>query len=252
MEDSAADEVEDEKGIAREYYEALLIAVIFLNFARVFLFQAFRIPTGSMADHLLVGDHIVVNKFVYGPPGGPGLRKLAGFREVGRGDIVIFRYPRDVRVDFVKRVVGMPGDEIAIRNKRVVLNGREWDEPYVRFSDRDVLPYDPAAPEPYRSRDQFGPFVVPPGTYFVMGDNRDVSHDSRFWGPVRRELIRGKALLVYWSYDGKPAARGGGSAARLKELLEVATHFFSKTRWERTFLVIGAPKTKPERSEHRE
>ena len=244
------EEVEEssETTILRDYSEALLIAIIFLNFARIFLFQAFRIPSGSMADHLLVGDHIVVNKFVYAPTGGPLLGGLGGFKEIRRGDIVVFRYPKDRRADFVKRVVGMPGEEIAIRDKKVLINGRELAEPYVRFSDSNTLPYDPAGREPWRSRDQISPLIIPAGCYFVMGDNRDVSHDSRFWGPVKRELIRGKALLVYWSYDGNPSARGSGRAARAKELLDVATHFISKTRWERTFLVIGASEHQHDRA----
>jgi signal peptidase I len=225
------------KSTTREYYEALLIAVIFVNFARIFLFQAFRIPTGSMAATLLVGDHILVNKFIYGPEGSPA-DTLGGISPIRRGDVVIFRYPADPATDFVKRVVALPGETVLIRDKVLSVNGSTREEPYVTHSDPNVIPYDPEAPDFYRTRDQFGPYVVPPGSYFVLGDNRDLSHDSRFWGAVRREFIKGKALLIYWSFDGAPPPQGSPPLERLRELVHVATHFISRTRWERTARII--------------
>lgn len=231
-------ENEQKKSTLREYYEALLIAVIFVNFARIFVFQAFKIPTGSMHDNLLVGDHIIVNKFIYGPPGGLG--NLFAFRDVKRGDIVVFRFPQEPDTDFVKRVVGLPGETIWIHDKRVFVNGKELFEPYTVFEDPQVYPRQPALPEPYRSRDQFGPYVVPPGKFFVMGDNRDKSNDSRYWGSVPRELIKGKAFIVYWSFEGSPPPVGSPPTERIKELLGVVVNFFSNTRWNRTFLIVDS------------
>jgi signal peptidase I len=235
----ATDETE-KKSTTREYYEALLIAVIFVNFARIFVFQAFKIPTGSMEDNLKIGDHIIVNKFIYGPEVRGPLGELFPLREVRRGDIIVFRYPLQPDTDFVKRVIGMPGDTIEVRDKKVAVNGIVQDEPYVIHEDPQVYPLQPALPEPYRSRDQFGPFTVPDGQYFAMGDNRDRSSDSRYWGTVPRSMIKGRAFMVYWSFRGEPPAPGSPPAARLKELLGVVVHFFDRTRWSRTFYIVDS------------
>lgn len=236
---AAADET-SKKSTAREYYEALLIAIIFVNFARIFVFQAFKIPTGSMEDNLKIGDHIIVNKFIYGPPVAGALGKLAPIRDVNRGDIIVFRYPLQPDTDFVKRVIGLPGDVLEIRDKKVSINGRQLDEPYVVHDDPQIYPDQPALPEPYRSRDQFGPFTVPPASYFAMGDNRDRSSDSRYWGTVPRSLIKGRAFMVYWSFEGEPAPPGSPPIERLKELGRVVWHFFTKTRWHRTFFIVDS------------
>src|SRR5687767_5397188 len=151
----------EKKSTAREYYEALLIAVIFVNFARIFVFQAFKIPTGSMEDNLKIGDHIIVNKFIYGPGGNGPLASLFPMRDVQRGDVVVFRFPLQPDTDFVKRVIGMPGDTITIRDKKVSVNGKALEEPYVVFDDPQTYPDEQFLPEPYRSRDQFGPYRVP-------------------------------------------------------------------------------------------
>jgi signal peptidase I len=227
------------KSTGREYYEALLIAIVFVNFARVFLFQAFKIPTASMVDNLLVGDHILVNKFIFGA-GARSAGSLVPMREIRRGDVVVFRHPNDPAVDYVKRVIGLPGETIHIRDKVVHVDGRPAPEPYVLHRDPNVYPFDPELVEPYRSRDQFGPYRVPPGSYFVMGDNRDLSHDSRYWGTVPRELIKGKALLVYWSFEGRPLPASAPAGQRLKELLTVAIRFFPDTRWDRTFYIVDS------------
>src|SRR3954454_12329894 len=162
----------EKKSTVREYYEALLIAVIFVNFARIFVFQAFKIPTGSMEDNLKVGDHIIVNKFIYGPANG-AYSHLFPLRDVKRGDIIVFRYPLMPETDYVKRVIGMPGDTIEVRDKIVSVNGKPLVEPYTIHDDPTIFPAQPTLPEPYRSRDQFGPYKVADGTYFAMGDNRD-------------------------------------------------------------------------------
>ena len=224
----------------REYYESLIVVAIFVTFARIFVFQTFKIPTPSMVDNLLVGDHIVVNKFIYGADGNAGLDRLLPFREVRRGDTIVFRYPLDRDVDYVKRVVGLPGETVTIRNKQVLIDGRPLAEPYAVHADPRTYPYGVPLPEPYRSRDQFGPYTVPEGMYFAMGDNRDSSYDSRYWGPVPRELIKGKPLLVYWSFRGQPLLPGSPVRDRLKELAGVATGFFENTRWDRTFFVIDS------------
>ncbi|HEX6097226.1 MAG TPA: signal peptidase I [Thermoanaerobaculia bacterium] len=217
----------DRKSSIREYYEALLIAIIFVNFARIFAFQAFKIPTGSMEDNLLTGDHILVNKFIYGPQM-PVLNGLVPLREPRRGDVVVFRYPEQPQVDFVKRVVALPGETVLIRDKRVLIDGKELPEPYVLFTDERTQ--HPSSPF---HRDHFGPYKVGAGEYFVMGDNRDNSHDSRFWGTVPRAMIKGRAFVVYWSFRLK-----GQPAGRLDELRMVLTDFFSNTRWGRTFFVV--------------
>lgn len=238
---AAADE-RQKKSTAREYYEALLIAIIFVNFARIFVFQAFKIPTGSMEDNLKVGDHLVVNKFIYGPDGNGPLSGLFPLRDVRRGDIVVFRYPEQLETDYVKRVIGLPGDTITIRDKKISINGGELDEPYVVYVDPKI--YNPpnleALPEPFRHRDQFGPYQVPEGQYFVMGDNRDRSYDSRYWGPVPRSLIKGRAFMVYWSFEGSPPPPGSPPSARMAELANVVIHFFDRTRWRRTFYIVDS------------
>jgi len=228
------------KSTAREYYEALLIAIIFVNFARIFVFQAFKIPTPSMEDNLKVGDHLIVNKFIYGPHGYGPVAKLFPLRDVRRGDIVVFRYPDNPEVDYVKRVIGLPGDVVTIRNKKVSINGTPLDEPYVLFEDPTTYPIEPALPEPYRSRDQFGPARVPDGHYFAMGDNRDRSSDSRFWGGVPRSHIKGRAFMVYWSYEGPPPTPGASPGRRLGELANVVRTFPTQTRWHRTFYIVDS------------
>jgi len=228
------------KSTGREYYEALLIAIIFVNFARIFVFQAFKIPTGSMIDNLLIGDHIIVNKFIYGPANDGPFSRLFPLRDVRRGDIIVFRYPIDPNTDFVKRVVGLPGDTVMIRDKQVSINGQPLPEPYTIFVDQTVFPLQYSLPEQYRARDQFGPFTVPQGQYFAMGDNRDRSNDSRFWGTVPRELIKGRAFLVYWSFRGTPPPPDSPPIERVKELLTVFFKFLTRTRWDRTFFVVDS------------
>ena len=215
--------------------------MIFVNFARIFVFQAFKIPTGSMEDNLKIGDHIIVNKFIYGPN---SLGPLLPIREIRRGDVIVFRYPIQPDTDFVKRVIALPGETIEIRDKVVAIDGKAIEEPYVLFDDEMIFPAakpgQPPLPEPWRSRDQFGPYTVPPGQYFAMGDNRDRSHDSRYWGPVPGAMIKGRAFMVYWSFEGAPPPAGSPPAERLKELFRVVIHFFDRTRWHRTFFIVDS------------
>jgi signal peptidase I len=193
-----------------------------------------------MEDNLKVGDHIIVNKFIYGPHASGPLDKLIPLRDIRRGDIIVFRYPLQPDTDFVKRVIGMPGDTVEVRNKKVSVNGRQLDEPYVIHEDPQIFPLRPELPEPYRSRDQYGPYAVPPGQYFAMGDNRDRSSDSRYWGTVPRPMIKGRAFMVYWSFRGNPPPPDSPSSERIKELLGVVVHFLTRTRWDRTFLIVDS------------
>jgi signal peptidase I len=227
---------ESQKSTVREYYEALLIAVIFVNFARIFVFQAFKIPTPSMHDNLLVGDHLIVNKFIFGA--GTNLGGLMPIRVIRRGDIIVFRYPLQPDTDFVKRVIGLPGDIVEIRDKKILINGRELNEPYVVHDDPQIYPRNDALPEPFRSRDQFKATTIPPDHYFAMGDNRDRSSDSRYWGTVPRSMITGRPFMVYWSFRGTPPPANSPPIDRLRELFGVVRYFFTKTRWDRTFNVV--------------
>jgi signal peptidase I len=236
---AAAAEQDHRKSTGREYFEALLIAILFVNFARIFVFQAFKIPTPSMEDNLKVGDHLVVNKFIYGPKG-TFLDGLLPLRDVKRGDIIVFRFPENPDVDYVKRVIGLPGDTVRVRNKVVYVNNRALIEPYVVHDDPEVIPDRPALPEPWRSRDQFGPVKVGPEQYFAMGDNRDHSADSRYWGTVPRANLKGRAFMVYWSYEGTPPPPSASLKERLLALSKVVAGFFSHTRWSRTFFIVDS------------
>jgi signal peptidase I len=223
------------------------ITILLLLFGTTTLVQAFVIPTGSMEDTLLIGDHLLVDKLAYAPSG-PVSKHLLPYTPVKRGDIVVFRFPVDIRQTFVKRVVGVPGDRIRIENKVVMLNGSPLKEPY-KFtksdylqSYRDFFPAEPNVPlsetgmQMLEQHVDGKELVVPPGSYFVMGDNRDSSLDSRYWGFVPRENIVGKPLLIYWSYDA-PTARLAGSFS-LEHMKDLATNFFTKTRWRRTLQLV--------------
>jgi signal peptidase I len=226
--------------MVREYLEALLIAVIFATFARTYVFQAFKIPSGSMEENLLIGDHILVNKFIYGPASSPLERALLPVREVRRGDIVVFKFPDDPTRDFIKRAIGLPGDTVQLVDKHLYVNGRRVaDESYTIHSD--PLTYSRESfPRSSLVRDNFGPVTVPAGSYFCLGDNRDNSRDSRFWGMVPRGYLKGRALLVYWSFDDEASgqAEASGLASALRRLGHVAANFFSRSRWERTGKIV--------------
>ena len=221
-----------------EYFEAILVAVLIALFVKAFVFEAFQIPSASMEDNLLVGDHVLVNKFGSAPHRGPWARLLP-YRDLQRRDVFVFRYPEDPSRDFIKRLVGLPGDTVQIVRKRLLLNGREEPEPEVIHRDPMLFANAPEIPESLRRRDELGPLVVPAEGFFAMGDNRDNSLDSRYWGAVPQSLVRGRAVLVYWSYDAGSAPRPfSGRGATLRQLIDTAIHFFQRTRWERTFQIV--------------
>ena len=223
----------------REYYEAILVAVIFTLFARTFVAQAFKIPTGSMENNLLVGDHLFVNKFIYAPHFDTPLYKLLPYRAPERGDVVVFKYPQDPSRDFIKRAVAIGGDTVEVRNKELFVNGKPEHNPHVMHADSQTYPNSPYLPPSLRDRDWFGPVTVPKGFIFCMGDNRDNSLDSRFWGPAPDTYLKGRALFIYWSYEAPPnSEEWHGVWHRIGQLGSVAVHFFTRTRWSRTFRIV--------------
>jgi signal peptidase I len=222
------------KSVVREYFESIVIAVILALFVRTWVVQAFKIPTGSMENNLLIGDHLLVNKFIFGPTPLAIGRAVLPVRPIRRGDIVVFKYPDEPERDFIKRVIGLPGDTIELKNKKVHINGQPLEEPYVHFLTAPSNDYQEVTS--YDVRERFGPVTVPADQYFVMGDNRDNSQDSRYWGFLPRGHVKGKALLIYWSYEsGREDYVDEGLGATIKRLGSVVTHFFTKTRWERLF-----------------
>ena len=226
------------RSTTRDYLEALLVAVILATFARTYVLQVFKIPSGSMEDTLLVGDHILVNKFIYA--GDSDRRWLVPHRPIRRGDVVVFKWPVDPSRDFIKRCVGLPGDRIELVEKTLHINGEPLDESaYVHHSDSRTFPNALFLPDEYRLRDNFGAFTVPDDHLFFLGDNRDSSDDSRFWGTVPIDHLKGRALLVYWSFESETEhSDWPGYLGRIRQLGEVAGNFFSNTRWERSMRVV--------------
>jgi signal peptidase I len=212
----------------REYADVVLVAVVFALFVRTFLVQAFVVPTPSMENTVLVGDHLVVNKFVFAPH---RWGALLPYRDPRHDQVFVFKFPEDPQRDFIKRVVGLPGDVLEIRNKTVFVNGEERREAWALHSDPRVWPDDRDFPDALRRRDQMPPTRIPGGSYFAMGDNRDSSYDSRFWGPVPAANVKGRALFVYWSLAPPPLSRPGGPFAAF-------LGFFRRTRWGRCFSVV--------------
>jgi len=207
------------KSTLREYFESICVAVILALFVRTFVVQAFKIPTGSMENNLLIGDHLLVNKFVFAPTLTGAERTLLPIDPVRRGDIIVFKYPEQPDRDFIKRVIGLPGETIELRNKKVHINGTPLEEPYVHFifPPEDGPSGAPGLPDFDVTR-SYGPVTVPERHYFMMGDNRDNSQDSRYWGFMPEEYVKGKALFVYFSF--------GESAGGLSGLL-------GNVRWNR-------------------
>jgi signal peptidase I len=183
------------KSAFREYAEAIIIALVLALFIRTFIIQAFKIPSGSMIPTLLIGDHILVNKFIYGVKNPVTGDMWIPYKTPQRHDIVVFRYPQNPSQDFIKRVVAIPGDTVEIINKQLYVNGTLFEEPAAIFLDSHIFP------KGTQPRDNFGPITVPPDSLFVMGDNRDNSHDSRFWKFVNIKELKGKAFMLYWSWD---------------------------------------------------
>jgi signal peptidase I len=192
------------KSTVREYTEAIIIALVLALFIRTFIVQAFKIPSGSMLETLQIGDHILVSKFIYGVKVPFSGKVLIPIKNPQPNDIVVFKYPRDPKLDYIKRVVAIAGDTVEVRNKKVYINGKPFDDKYGEHKDETILP---ASQGP---RDNFGPVTVPADHIFVMGDNRDNSYDSRFWGFVDLKAVRGKAFIIYWSWDVKKSLLSAG------------------------------------------
>lgn len=214
------------KSTVREYFESIVITAIIALFATTFVVQAFKIPTGSMESNLLIGDHLLVNKFIYGIHSGFWSKFLA-YKDLERGDVIVFKYPNNPEVAYVKRLIGKPGDTIEMFGRTVHVNGQPIKEDYVQYID------------PGSIYEHYGPYHVPEDHYFAMGDNRDNSQDSRFWGFVPRENIIGKALVIYWSYETpRDEYLQTSLGDRLRQFTDVFLNFFTKTRWRRTLKVI--------------
>jgi signal peptidase I len=216
--------------VFREYFELIAETLIYVFFVMTFLMQSFVIPSGSMEDTLLVGDHLFVNKVSYSRSLNKLDRIFLPQEKIRRGMVVTFKAPPDMEKEFVKRVVGLPGETIRIVNKKVFINGKALDEPYTYFKDSNIE-------DSYR--DNYPDYRVPEGFYFCMGDNRDNSYDCRYWGPVPADYIIGKPWRIYWSYDSTSAEYlTPGVAHKVKDLFNTVINFFSKTRWTRTIRKI--------------
>ncbi len=243
---------ESVKGFINEWSLNILI----LLFGTTTLVQAFIVPTPSMDTTVKVGDHMLVDKLAYAPSG-PISRLFLPYTEVKRGDIIVFRYPVDISQNYVKRVIGVPGDRVRIVDKVVSVNGKVLKEPYKQHISSDIQPYRDNFPGALPPRNSFAGFngggamwdrasemlknvqgdelVIPPGSYLALGDNRDNSADSRYWGLVPRENIIGKPAIIFWSYDASTEDLVGYS---LTHFVDLATNFFTKTRWERQFKLV--------------
>ncbi len=240
---------------ARNSLAEWVVTFLILLFATSTVAQPFIIPTSSMHNTLLTGDHLIVDKLAYAPPG-PVSKYVLPYEDVKRGDIIVFRHPVLLQEDYVKRVIGVPGDRIKLVDRVVYLNGKALNEPYVIHIMNDMSPYrdnfpvgTPEYVQDPRMLDRVfqmlkenvvnGELVVPPGSYFAMGDNRDNSLDSRYWGLVPRDNIMGKPVVIFWSYDAPTEDLKDYS---VHHMFDLAQHFFTKTRWGRTLrLVHGYP-----------
>ena len=247
------------KSSLRDTFESLVVTVILAVFGTTFDVQAFKIPTGSMENTLLIGDHLLVNKFAFARQVG-ALRHLEPYREPQRGDVLVFKFPgsgeeaQEPGEHFVKRVIGVPGDRIRVIHRQVFRNGQPLSEPYVHHDyPGEVRPADDFPPPSaaylsgattewagsIESYVEDGDLVVPPGEFFVMGDNREHSWDSRFWGFVPRELVSGRPLLIYWSFETPEQEYLQTSVGdRIAQTADLLIHFFTRTRWRRTFRIV--------------
>jgi signal peptidase I len=224
------------KSTAREYLESFVVAFILALFVRTFVVQAFKIPSGSMEQNLLIGDHLLVNKCIFAPVAGALERAVCPTRAIRRGDVVVFKYPKDPQKDYIKRVIGLPGETVEVRDRVVHVDGQALKEPYVHFLGSSGRPDDQErALIGDDSRPTWGPQQVPPGQLFVMGDNRDNSLDSRFWGFLPEDQVKGRALIVYWSYE---ATRAEYNRDRFSDWLMDTVKAPWHTRWRRFFHVI--------------
>jgi len=219
-------ELQFRKSTVREYFESIVITAIIALFATTFVVQAFKIPTGSMESNLLIGDHLLVNKFIYGLHGG-FFSRILPYKDLKRGDVIVFKYPKSPDTDYVKRLIGLPGDKVEMNGHTVFINGKPLEEKYTQYIDPESI------------YGHYGPYDVPQGQYFAMGDNRDNSLDSRWWGFVPRDYIVGKALVIYWSYETpRDEYLQTSLRERFMQISDVFLNFFTKTRWQRTIKII--------------
>ena len=233
----------------RSFLSEWSVTIILLLFGTTTLLQAFVVPTGSMEDTVLIGDHMFVDKLAYSPAGSFS-KYVLPYTPIQRGDVIVFKWPVDPRQNYIKRVIGVPGDRLKLVNKELYLNGKKVNEPYVvhktAYIDayRDNFPAEPntrlevGAQRMLAENLKNGEVVVPPNSYFAMGDNRDNSLDSRYWGFVPRDNIVGKPAIIFWSYDAPTERLADPNLISVDHILDLATNFFSKTRWKRTFMFI--------------
>ena len=227
------------KGQVREWIESLAFTIIFVLIFTSFIAQATQVPTESMKPSIMVGDHFFLDKLAFSANYPAFIRSYLPLRDLDRGDIVAFRSPTQGDIPFVKRLIALPGDIIKIRDKSVFVNTEKLDEPYKIHVDSSVYGADPWTPSELMARDNYGPVTLPENSYFVLGDNRDNSNDSRYWGFIRREDIIGKPLFIYWSYQRDPYVAGHRHwRERIEGYFSIATHFFTRTRWFRTGMII--------------
>ncbi len=220
--------VKFKKSVAREYFEAIVLAVILALFFRTFVVEAFKIPSASMEDNLLIGDHILVNKFAYAPTNFRWEKKILPIRDIKRTDVIVFKYPEDVTRNFIKRVIGVGGDTLEIRHRQVYINGKPIRETYTFYKPEYAG----------LTAEDFGPVHVPGGYYFCMGDNRDNSKDSRAWGFVPKDYIKGRAFMIYWSFKGPEETGPVAAGQRIGDLVNTIIRFIPDTRWRRFFHII--------------
>lgn len=263
------------KGTIRDYWETLCLVLIFVLFARTWVFQNSNIPSGSMKNTLLIGDRLIVNSFVFGPTLSDLEKKILPIRNIKQGDIVVFKYPGKPEVPFIKRVVAKAGDTVYVLHQHVFVNGKELNEPYtvlpepiknakvdpVELPPKEQIPLLPdylRTPEAFEVetspgrvdlriksdggggdlfRDAFGPYVIPEGHIFVMGDNRLNSEDSRYWGALDEKMVLGKAWIIWWSYEeGDYDYLRNSAKDMFGKIFKKVIHFFDKTRWSRMFM----------------
>ena len=224
-----------EKSVFREYFELIAETAVFVFFVMTFVVQAFQIPTGSMEPTLLIGDFLLVNKLVYASTASSIEEKILPRKAIRRQDIVVFKWPNDLTKDFVKRVIGLPGEKIEIKNKQVFVNDKPLDEKYKVHNDSQIISKNDYYHYDDTIRDNFGPVTVPAGHIFVMGDNRDNSADSRYWGFLPLTYVKGRPWMIYFSYR---AERDAYQKTSLKDRLKKLVNFLPKARWRRIFKVI--------------
>jgi signal peptidase I len=227
------------KSVVREWVESLAVTLVFVLIFTNYVAQATQVPTESMKPTILVGDHFFLDKIAFPANFPAAMRPWLPERSIDRHDIIAFKSPTDGQIPFVKRVIGIPGDTIEIRDKMLYISGQKQDEPYKIHVDSTVYAADDWTPNELKIRDNFGPVTLPEDSYFVMGDNRDNSNDSRYWGFIQRDDVIGKPLFVYWSYESDPYVPGEKTIREwVESYATIAMHFFSRTRWFRIGTMI--------------